>query len=86
MHLFANAYERDLHDLFIVQSEIVAQVASVVGQAVLSAMPERVAARDVDSRLRGLQARSIMTQLNRENWEKAIALEETSIREEPNSA
>ena len=86
VHLFADTYERDLHDLFVVQNEIVTQVASVVGQAVLSDMPERVAARDVDSRLRGLQARSIMTQLNRENWEKAIALEETSIREEPDSA
>ncbi len=86
VHLFADTYERDLDDLFVVQNQIVSQVASVVGQAVLSDMPERVQARDVDSRLRGLQARSIMTQLNRENWEKAIALEETSIREEPDSA
>jgi TolB-like protein/DNA-binding winged helix-turn-helix (wHTH) protein len=86
IHLFADTYERELHDLFVVQNEIVAQIASVVGQAVLSDMPERVPARDVDSRLRGLQARNIMTQLNRENWEKAIALEETSIREEPESA
>ncbi len=86
VHLFADTYERDLDDLFVVQNEIVARVASVVGQAVLSDMPERVAPRDVDSRLRGLQARNIMTQLNRENWEKAIALEETSIREEPESA
>lgn len=86
VHLFADTYERDLEDLFVVQNEIVAQVASVVGQAVLSDMPKRVTARDVDSRLRGLQARNIMTQLNRENWEKAIALEETSIREEPDSA
>ena len=86
VHLFADTYERDLHDLFVVQNEIVAQVASVVGQAVLSDLPERTAARDVDSRLRGLQARNIMTQLNRENWEKAIALEETSIREEPDYA
>ena len=86
VHLFADTYERNLDDLFVVQNEIVAQVASVVGQAVLSDMPERAAPRDVDSRLRGLQARNIMTQLNRENWEKAIALEETSIREEPESA
>ena len=86
VHLYADTYERDLGDLFVLQNEIVAQVASVVGQTVLSEMPERVAARDVDSRLRGLQARNIMTQLNRENWEKAIALEETSIREEPDSA
>lgn len=86
VHLFADTYERDLNHLFVMQNEIVAQVASVVGQAVLSDMPERVTARDVDSRLRGLQARNIMTQLNRENWEKAIALEETSIREEPESA
>ena len=86
VHVFANAYERDLNDLFVVQNEIVGQVASVVGQAVLSDMPERAAPRDVDSRLRGLQARNIMTQLNRENWEKAMALEETSIREEPESA
>ncbi|MBT8460192.1 MAG: winged helix-turn-helix domain-containing protein [Boseongicola sp.] len=86
VHLFVDTYERDLDDLFAVQNEIVRQVASVVGQAVLSDMPERTPARDVDSRLRGLQARNIMTQLNRENWERAIALEEASIREEPDSA
>ncbi|WP_068118221.1 winged helix-turn-helix domain-containing tetratricopeptide repeat protein [Tropicimonas marinistellae] len=85
-HVFADKYERDISDLFVVQSEIVRHVASEVGQALLSDMPERSPAKDVDSRLRGLQARNIMTQLTRENWQKAIALEETSIREEPDSA
>ncbi len=86
VHLFADQYERDLDDLFEVQNEIVRQVASVVGQTLLSELPVRVAEKDVDSRLRGLQARNIMTQLSYENWQKAVAIEETSIREEPDSA
>ena len=85
-HLFAEKYERDIDDLFEVQNEIVRKVASVVGQVVLSDMPQRALPRDVDSRLRGLQARRIMTQLTYENWQKALVLEETSIREEPDSA
>lgn len=85
-HLFADRYERDIDDLFVVQDEIVRQVAAVVGQVVLTDMPQRALPEDVDSRLRGLQARRIMTQLTYENWQKALALEETSIREEPDSA
>ncbi|MDA7427024.1 winged helix-turn-helix domain-containing protein [Primorskyibacter aestuariivivens] len=85
-HLFADKYERELDDFFAVQDQIVRQVASVVGQEVLSDMPQRALPKDVDSRLRGLQARRIMTQLTYENWQKALALEETSIREEPGSA
>ncbi|MFD0980295.1 winged helix-turn-helix domain-containing tetratricopeptide repeat protein [Tropicimonas aquimaris] len=85
-HVFADKYERNISDLFVVQNDIVHHVASEVGQALLSDMPGRSAPRDVDSRLRGLQARNIMTQLTYENWQKAIALEETSIREEPGSA
>ena len=86
VHVFAKQYDRNIHDLFSVQDEIVRQVSSVVGQMVLSEMPRRASARDVDSRLRGLQARNIMSQLSYENWQKAMALEETSIREEPDSA
>ncbi|PUB08315.1 winged helix-turn-helix domain-containing tetratricopeptide repeat protein [Yoonia sediminilitoris] len=86
VHVFAKRYDRNIHDLFSVQDEIVRQVSSVVGQTVLSEMPRRTSARDVDSRLRGLQARNIMSQLSYENWQKAMALEETSIREEPDSA
>jgi len=86
VHVFAKQYDRNVHDLFSVQDEIVRQVSSVVGQTVLSEMPRRASARDVDSRLRGLQARNIMSQLSYENWQKAMALEETSIREEPDSA
>ena len=85
-HVFADQYERDLSDFFAVQDEIVRQVASVVGQSILTEIAERAPASDVDSRLRGLQARKIMTQLTFENWQKAMALEETSIREDPDSA
>ncbi|MDU8945194.1 winged helix-turn-helix domain-containing tetratricopeptide repeat protein [Ovoidimarina sediminis] len=85
-HLFSDRYERDLDDLFAVQNEIVRHIASVTGQSILSDMPVHAAEDDVDSRLRGLQARNHMTNLTRENWQKAMALEETSIREEPHSA
>lgn len=85
-HLFSDQFDRDIQDLFVVQDEIVRHVASVVGQSILTEMPQRAARRDVDSLLRGLQARKIMSQLSYENWQKAIALEEISIREEPDSA
>jgi TolB-like protein len=85
-HLFADKFERSIDDLFTVQNIIVRQIASVVGQSMMIDMPEAAPAGDVDARLRGLQARKLLSNLTRENWEKALALEEQSIREEPGSA
>jgi len=85
-HVFSKQYDREIGDLFAIQDEVVREVASALGQSVMDDLPARTAPRDVDSRLRGLQARKIMTQFSHENWQKALALEETSIREEPDSA
>ncbi|GGF63662.1 TolB amino-terminal domain-containing protein [Mameliella alba] len=84
-HILSDQYERDLDDLFVVQNEIVRHVASVVGETVMIDLPDRTGAGGVDSLLRGMQARKLMSQLSREHWEQAIALERTSIREEPES-
>ncbi|WP_379561148.1 winged helix-turn-helix domain-containing tetratricopeptide repeat protein [Psychromarinibacter halotolerans] len=84
-HLYADQFDRGIEDLFLIQDEIVRQVASVLGQAIMDDLPRRAASRDVDSRLRGMQARQIMTQFNHENWTRAMALEQTSLREEPQS-
>lgn len=84
-HLMADQFERELDDLFAVQNEIVRQVASVVGETVMIDLPDRTGQGGVDSLLRGMQARKLMSQLSRENWEKAMALERTSVREEPDS-
>jgi tetratricopeptide (TPR) repeat protein len=57
-----------------------------VGETMMIDMPTRTSPGDVDARLRGLQARKLASQLSFENWQKALALEEQSIREEPDSA
>ncbi|MDJ1018048.1 MAG: winged helix-turn-helix domain-containing protein [Paracoccaceae bacterium] len=85
-HVFADQIERDLDDLFVVQNLIVRQVSSAIGETMMLEIPQQAAPGDVGARLRGLQARKLATQLTRENWEKAMALEEQSIREEPDSA
>ncbi len=84
-HILSDQYERDLGDLFVVQNQIVRHVASVVGETVMIDLPDRTGKGGVDSLLRGMQARKLMSQLSREHWEQAIALERTSIREEPDS-
>jgi TolB-like protein/DNA-binding winged helix-turn-helix (wHTH) protein/Flp pilus assembly protein TadD len=85
-HVFSDQIERDLSDLFEVQNMIVRQVSSSVGETVMIDRPQRVAPGDVDARLRGFQARKLASQLSYENWQKALALEEQSVREEPQSA
>ncbi|MGR3323324.1 MAG: winged helix-turn-helix domain-containing tetratricopeptide repeat protein [Pseudooceanicola sp.] len=85
-HVFSDQIERDLSDLFEVQNMIVRQVSSSVGETVMIDSPPRLAPGDVDARLRGFQARKLASQLSYENWQKALALEEQSVREEPQSA
>lgn len=84
-HVLAEKMDRKISDLFTIQDQIVDLVASKVGGAVLTHLPIKRSANEVDSLLRGLQARRLMRNFNRENWEKALALEETSIREDPES-
>ena len=84
-HVFARKFDRKLGELLAVQDEIVGHVAATIGGTVLAHLPDRQPDRDPGSILRGLQARKLMSQPTRAHWEKALALEETSIREDPAS-
>jgi TolB-like protein len=84
-HVYSGKFDRRLDDLFDVQDEIVARVAATVGGSVMAHVPNRRSAGEVTAVLRGLQARKLMRNPTRENWRKALALEEASIREDPGS-
>ena len=84
-HVYSGRFDRRLDDLFDVQDEIVARVAATVGGSVMTHVPNRRSAGEVTAVLRGLQARKLMRNPTRENWRKALALEEASIREDPDS-
>lgn len=84
-HVSSDTIEQDLDDLFKVQDRIVRHVASTVGGTVLTDYPAKRSPKEVDSLLRSLKARRLMSNATRENWEKASALERTSMLEDPGS-
>ncbi len=84
-HLLSEKLDRTIDDLFAMQDQIVSHVASRVGGSVLTHIPTKRTKQDVNSLLRSLQARQMMRVLTRENWQKALALEEISITEDPAS-
>lgn len=84
-HVLSNKMDRKISDLFAIQDEIVNRVAMQIGDSVLTHIPTKRSGQEVDSLLRSLQARKLMQSFSRENWEKAFALEKTSVREDPAS-
>lgn len=84
-HIFSEKLDRKITDLFAIQDQIVSQVASKVGGSVLTHIPAERSDDEVDSLLRSLQARKLMQNFSRENWEKAYSLEQTSVREDPDA-
>ncbi len=84
-HVFADRIDGSLDDVFEVQDRIVRHVASTVGGEILNHMPESRSGSELDSLLRGLKARRLMSHYSRENWEQALALEQTSLRLDPDS-
>ncbi|MCP4318469.1 MAG: adenylate/guanylate cyclase domain-containing protein, partial [Hyphomicrobiales bacterium] len=79
-HVYVEKLDSKIKDLFKLQDEIVGHVASKIGGTILSHVPTKRSANEVDSLLRGLQSRKILRIFSRENWEKALALERTSVR------
>ncbi|MFC3644655.1 tetratricopeptide repeat protein [Aquibium oceanicum] len=61
------------------------QVASAVGGMVLGQIPARNTRGQVGAMLRGLHARNLMTTPTREHWQEAFALEQSSMRDFPDS-
>lgn len=85
-HVLSEKMDRKIDDLFAIQDQIVDLVASKIGGAVLTHIPTKRSKNEVGSLLRSLQARRLMRNFSRENWEKALALEETNIRTDPDSS
>lgn len=85
-HVFADKFDRELDEFFAVQDEIVRQVATKVGGSLLTDIPKNQTNRDVTPLLRSLAARKLMRRPTKENWAKAMALEVTSMQEDPASA
>lgn len=84
-HILSEKYDRTLGELFEVEDEIVAKIASKLGDTVLANIAVSHGEGEVTSLLRGLQARNLSRNPTRENWQKALALEQTSLREDPAS-
>lgn len=83
--VFTEKIDHDLDDLFLIQDEIVGHVVSKIGDTVLNHVPTQRTANEVDSMLRSMQARKLLRNFNRDNWEKALEIERTSVREDPDS-
>lgn len=84
-HVLSEKLDRKITDLFAIQDQIVGHVASKVGGSMLTHIPTKRSENEVDSLLRGLRARRLMQNFSRENWQKAFALEQISIRDDPQS-
>lgn len=84
-HILSEKYDRSLGEMFEVEDEIVASIASKLGDTVLANIATSHEEGEVTSLLRGLQARNLSRNPSRENWQKALALERTSLREDPES-
>ena len=84
-HILSEKYDRTLGEMFEVEDEIVASIASKLGDTVLANIAASQHEGEVTSLLRGLQARNLSRNPTRKNWQKALALERTSLREDPDS-
>lgn len=84
-HILAEKMDRKIGDLFTIQDQIVGQIASKIGGSVITHIPTKRSENEVGSLLRSLQARRLMRHFSRENWEKALALEEINLQTDPDS-
>lgn len=84
-HVLSEKLDREIADLFVIQDQIVGHVASKIGGSVLAHIPTKRSENEVDSLLRSLEARRLMQNFSRDNWQKAFELEQISVREDPQS-
>ena len=84
-HVLADRIDRPIADLFQVQDQIVHHITSKIGGGVLKHLPTTRSDKEVDSLLRELQSRRLVRHFSRENCEKALELERTPLRLDPES-
>jgi TolB-like protein len=88
-HLWAQNYDRNLDDIFAVQSDVAKQVAEALRVRILSSEKERVERKPTESTAAYtlyLRGRSLWNKRDRENLKKAMEYFELSVREDPGFA
>jgi adenylate cyclase len=88
-HLWAQNYDRDLDDVFEVQSDVAKQVADALKVRILSQERERIESKPTASTAAYalyLKGRQILNQRGLDNLKKAAGLFEQAVREDPGFA
>jgi TolB-like protein len=88
-HLWAQNYDRNLDDIFEVQSDVAKQVAEALRVRILSSEKERVEKKPTESTAAYtlyLRGRSLWNKRDRENLKKAMEYFELSVHEDPGFA
>src|SRR5262245_31874786 len=84
-HLWSQAYDRQMTDVFKVQDEIAAAVVEQLKVRLLGAAPKRPVT-DPDTYTLFLQGREVARQYNREAFEQAIAIYKQALTIDPSYA
>jgi TolB-like protein len=88
-HLWAQNYDRNLDDIFAVQSDVAKQVAEALRVRILSSEKERVEKKPTESMAAYtlyLRGRSLWNKRGREDLKKAMEYFELAVREDPGFA
>ncbi len=87
-HLWSKNYDRDLQDVFAIQSEIAQQVADSLQATLLSSAIEHLGGQseDVPVFLTYLKARALMDRRSDEDYQGAISQFELALKQDPNYA
>jgi tetratricopeptide (TPR) repeat protein len=88
-HLWAQNYDRNLDDIFAVQSDIAKQVAEALRVRILSSEKERVEKKPTESTVAYtlyLRGRSLWNKRGLEDLKKAMEYFEQAVREDPSFA
>jgi TolB-like protein len=88
-HLWAQNYDRNLDDIFAVQSDVAKQVAEALRVQILSSEKERVERKPTESTAAYtlyLRGRSLWNKRGLENLKKAMEYFELAVREDPGFA
>lgn len=88
-HLWAETYDRDLDDIFAVQSDVASKVAESIPGAVLGSCELRQGGKetnDIDAYSYFLQGAQLVNELEEEPLRQALGLFEYATRRDPNFA
>jgi TolB-like protein/class 3 adenylate cyclase/Tfp pilus assembly protein PilF len=85
-HLWADRFDRDIGDLFALQNEITARIATAL-QSQLALAESRRPTNNPDALTYIMRGRAVMTRpISKENYQEAVGLFESALKLDPNSA